>query len=281
MSAAIALVGCGKEASNGTAESSTAAAAKTFKGDPESEYCRAERAHYALLNRLDKTDPGAVRALVTQKATPVLENAKRAAPAEIRDAVKVNADWQLNQIARIFAKYNYDVSQFEKATGREQEILSYQHPAVKDASETVDRYDFQVCGIAVESMQQPLDVEFDGDPGSAYCDAAREYHVAWGEIEMTGLDPARVRAFFTTQVPELRQRSVAAAPKEISASVDAVTKFDNERRIPTLEKYGFDFGRVLTEGNADERAAAYRLAPEIREHVLRVDTYGDQICSRG
>ena len=113
----------------------------------------------------------------------------------------------------------------------------------------------------------------------AYCAAAAAQQEGNGKVAESGFTPDAFRTYVTSdQFMDALDAQDASAPPEIADDVKVDNQWVREHKLALLEKYGYDYRKLLLEGSADELAAFNYFDPAVEEHDSRVSAYVQQVC---
>lgn len=157
----------------------------TFSGDSDSDWCNASRDIDVLgddFDNVDFTNPEAVRD-VYLTMNDAIRDAAPLAPPELADAVDTTLDG-FDQLNDVLADVDYDILNADLA------IIDELDAEMQAASDTIDAYNAEVCGI-------PIDTGDDGDDDSAFDPSAGTIRdQAVGELVNQGFTQEEAECIF-------------------------------------------------------------------------------------
>lgn len=267
--------GCGSSADDATALSADQIAAF------ESPYCATARAW--AVHELDgdgddlAADPAAFekywREYVAYRQTSLEQS-----PPSLRDENAILARFLRTRLTPVLEKYDFDVQRIEKEGTPAEKSLGEPPPRAQKAQDATHAYDNRSCGYG--GSPDPADVTFEKSADAKpYCVAAAVQQKGNGKVAEAGFTPAAFRAYVTSdQFLGALDAQDSTAPPEIAADVKADNDWVRTHKLKLLEKYDYDYRRLLREGSAEELADFNYFDPAIEEHDSRVSAYVQQIC---
>jgi hypothetical protein len=118
------------------------------------------------------------------------------------------------------------------------------------------------------------------EAASAYCDTARD----WAVHELTPVDvegdAAAARTYFAEYVAfnhKGREQAPAVIRDEWNLSAGAV----DAQLVPVLEKYGYDLGRLMSEGSDAEKALLDQPPEDVQHAQDAIHLYESKVCAAG
>ena len=203
----------------------------------------------------------------------------RQAPAEIRAAEVTNEQAIRTRLTPLLQKYGFDFRRIE-AEASPAETAFADHPPAKvvAAQEARNRYQNEYCGYG--GSPPPANVEFAKSPAAkSYCEAVAAQQEGNAKVAEAGFTPAAFRAYVTSdQLLDALDAQDATAPPEIADDVEVDNEWVRERKLELLEKYGYDYRRLVLEGSADELVDFNYFDPQVEAHDSRVSAYVQQVC---
>jgi hypothetical protein len=275
---ALAVAGCG-----GGDEDATALPADQVEAF-QSPYCVTARnwAVHELEGDGDDMagDPAAFekywREYVTYRETSLEQS-----PASLREENAILAAFLRDRLTPVLEKYDFDVGRIESEGTPAEKSLGEPPPAAQRAQDATHAYDNRICGYG--GSPEPADVTFEKSAASKeYCAAAAAQEEGNAKVAEAGFTPEAFKAFATSdQFLDALDAQEAAAPAEIAEDVKIDNEWVREHKLELLEKYGYDYRKLVLEGSAEELAAFNYFDPAVEEHDSRVSAYVTQVCGIG
>jgi hypothetical protein len=201
------------------------------------------------------------------------------APAVIRDAEAVNEKAIRTRLTPLVEKYGFDFERIAaEATPAETAFADHPPASVANAQQARNEYQNRVCGYG--GSPPPARVAFEKSAASkAYCEAAAAQQTGIGTVAEAGVTAAAFRAYATSdQFLDALDAQDATAPPEIADDVKTDNEWVREHKLTLLEKYDYDYRRLVLEGSAEELSAFNYFDPRVEEHDSRVSAYAQQVC---
>jgi hypothetical protein len=208
-----------------------------------------------------------------------LERSLAQAPPGIRKAEAVNERVIRTQLTPLLEKYGFDFERIgTEATPGETAFAEHPPAAVVNAQEVRNAYQNRVCGYG--GSPPPADVMFAKSAASKpYCAAAAAQEEGQGKVAEAGFTPGAFKSYVTSgALLAALDAQDAKAPPEIADDVKADNEWVRTRKLPLLERYGYDYRKLVLEGSAEELAAFNYFDPRVEEHDRRVSAYVQQVC---
>lgn len=272
---ALAGAACGGSKHHESAAPASKAAAPT--GDGDSAYCHAE-ANWAArdLDARDESNAAGERVYWTD----YIDHVKRThdmAPAAIAKAWDGNASYVVNRVYPLIQKYGYTSTRFEKEASADEKHIVFEGTDQQQADDgAISAYDSAVCGAL---QPAPADVKFTGSKTSAFCVEDNASSEAFKKnVSSNGGQIDATRAFFESAGFKALMTADKHAPAEIKDDVAFDETFLRTQFLPTLQRYGYDFRKVLTTGSVRDRQIINDATPEAAPHYARLFAYSGQVC---
>lgn len=201
------------------------------------------------------------------------------APAVIRDAEAVNERATRTRLTPLLEKYGFDFQRLAaESTPAETAFADHPPAAVANAQQARNEYQNRVCGYG--GSPEPADVQFEKSAAAKpYCEAAAAQLTGIGKVAEAGFTPAAFRAYATSdQFLNALDAQDATAPAEIADDVKTDNEWVREHKLTLLEKYDYDYRRLVLEGSAEELSVFNYFDPRVEEHDRRVSAYVQQVC---
>jgi hypothetical protein len=267
--------GCGSSDDDTTALSADQIAAF------ESPYCVTARmwaVHELDGNGDDKASDPVAFETYWREYVQYRETALKQSPANLRVENAILVNFLRARLTPVLEKYDFDVQRIERAGTPAEKSLGEPPPRVQKAQDATHAYDNRSCGYG--GSPDPADVTFEKSADSKpYCEAAMAQQKGNGEVAEAGFTPDAFRAYVTSdQFLAALDAQDATAPPEIAADVKADNEWVRTHKLKLLEKYDYDYRRLVREGSAEELAEFNYFDPAIEEHDSRVSAYVQQVC---
>jgi hypothetical protein len=206
------------------------------------------------------------------------QTALEQSPPSLRDENAILVGFLRTRLTPVLEKYDFDVQRIESEGSPAEKSLGEPPPRAQKAQDATHAYDNRICGYG--GSPEPADVTFEKSPAAKpYCAAAAAQEEGNGKVAEAGFTPAAFRAFVTSdQFLDALDQQDATAPPEIAEDVETDNAWVREHKLPLLEKYGYDYRKLLREGTAEELAEFNYFDPAIEKHDSRVSAYVQQVC---
>jgi len=206
------------------------------------------------------------------------ETSLEQSPSSLRDENAILVRFLRTRLTPVLEKYHFDVGRIESEGTPAEKSLGEPPPAAQRAQDATHAYDNRVCGYG--GSPDPASVTFEKSAASkAYCAAAAAQQEGNGKVAEAGFTPDAFRTYVTSdQFMDALDAQDASAPPEIADDVKVDNQWVREHKLALLEKYGYDYRKLLLEGSADELAAFNYFDPAVEEHDSRVSAYVQQVC---
>lgn len=201
------------------------------------------------------------------------------APVVIRAAEAVNERAIRTRLTPLVEKYGFDFQRIAaQATPAETAFADHPPASVANAQQARNEYQNRVCGYG--GSPPPAKVAFKKSAGSkAYCDAVGAQHKGNEDVATAGFTPSAFRAYVTSdELLGALDTQDATAPREIAEDVVVDNAWVRDHKLALLEKYDYDYRRLVLEGSAEELSAFNYFDPRVEEHDSRVSAYLQQVC---
>ncbi len=271
----VTAAGCGGDDEDPTALSAEQTAAF------DSPYCVTARkwaVHELSGDGDDKAgDPAAFEAY-WREYVDYRETSLEQAPPSLRDENAILVGFLRNRLTPVLEKYDFDVRRIEREGTPAEKSLGEPPPLAQKAQDATHAYDDRSCGYG--GSPPPADVMFAKSAAAKpYCEAVAAQLRGLDRVASSGFDPDAFRTYVTSD-PFLNALDAqdATAPPEIAADVKADNEWVRTHKLELLEKYDYDYRRLVLEGSAEELAAFNYFDPAIEEKDSRVSAYWQQVC---
>ncbi len=247
----------------------------------ESPYCATARAwavHELDGDGDDKAADPAAFETYWREYVDYRETALEQSPPSLRDENAILVDFLRTRLTPVLEKYDFDVQRIESEGSPAEKSLGEPPPRAQRAQDATHAYDNRICGYG--GSPDPANVTFEKSADAKpYCEAAAAQQKGNGKVAEAGFTPAAFRTYVTSdQFLGALDAQDATAPAEIAADVKADNEWVRAHKLDLLERYGYDYRKLLREGGAEELAEFNYFDPAIEEHDSRVSAYVQQVC---
>jgi hypothetical protein len=206
------------------------------------------------------------------------ETALEQSPATLRDENAILVEFLRARLTPVLEKYDFDVQRIESEGSPAEKSLGEPPPRAQKAQDATHAYDNRICGYG--GSPDPANVTFEKSPAAKpYCEAAAAQQEGNGKVAAAGFTPDAFRSYVTSQqFLDALDTQDTTAPAEIASDVKADNGWVREHKLPLLERYGYDYRKLLREGSADELAEFNYFDPAIEKQDSRVSAYVQQVC---
>jgi hypothetical protein len=206
------------------------------------------------------------------------ETSLEQSPASLRNENAILVSFLRKRLTPVLEKYDFDVQRIGREGTPAEKSLGEPPPRAQKAQDATHAYDNRICGYG--GSPDPADVTFEKTPAAKpYCEAAARQQEGTAKVAEAGFTPAAFRAYVTSeQFLDALDAQDSTAPPEIAADVEADNAWVREHKLKLLEKYDYDYRRLLREGTAEELAEFNYFDAAIEKQDSRVSAYVQQVC---
>jgi hypothetical protein len=208
-----------------------------------------------------------------------LKTSLQQVPPDVHEAEAVNERAIRTRLTPLLEKYGFDFKRLEAEASASETAFADHPPAeFERAQEARNLYQNEFCGYG--GSPPAAKVTFTKTAAAKpYCEALAAQQEGLGQVASSGFAPDAFRTYVTSDgFLDALNTQDATAPPEIAAEVKADNAWVRSRKLDLLEKYGYDYPRLLLEGSAEELAAFNYFDPAIEEQDSRVVAYAQQVC---